>query len=51
MPISEELSDKKFTQYNQVLGKFVANPEVKSFESGMSSYGDLISSLNSANGP
>ena len=38
IPEPTELSDKKFTQYNQTLGRFVANPEVKSFEAGMNSY-------------
>jgi len=45
IPATTELSDKKFTQYNQILSKFSANPEVKSFEAGMSAYADLISSL------
>jgi len=43
------LTDKQFTQYNQILSKFVADPQVKVFEAALASGGDLIASLNDAN--
>jgi hypothetical protein len=48
---NQPLTDKQFTQYNQTISKFVANPLVKSFESALSSWWDLIASLKSKNWP
>lgn len=43
------LTDKQFIQYNQILSKFVSDPQVKAFESALTSGGDLIASLNDTN--
>lgn len=38
MPASDELSDKKFAQYDKTLARFAGKKEVQAFEDGMSSY-------------
>ncbi len=46
-----ELTDKKFTQYNQTKTGFKSEPIVKSFEEALIAGGDIIQSLWSANWP
>ena len=48
---TKPLSDQQYTQYNQATSKFVADPNVKAFESALAQGGDLIASLKSANWP
>jgi murein DD-endopeptidase MepM/ murein hydrolase activator NlpD len=48
---TEPLTDKQYTQFNQAVGRFTGNPQVKAFEAALSSGGDLVSSLNSENWP
>lgn len=50
-PEAQPLSDKQYTQYNQAFSKFTQEPTVKSFEWALTSGGDLMASLNSANWP
>lgn len=33
----EPLTDKQYTQFNQAIGRFASNPQVKAFESALSS--------------
>lgn len=47
----EPLTDKQYTQFNQAIGRFAANPQVKAFEAALSSGGDLIASIKSENWP
>ena len=46
-----ELTDKKFTQYNQTKTGFKSEPIVKSFEEALIAGGDIIQSLWSENWP
>lgn len=48
---NKPLTDQQYTQYNQATSKFVADPNVKAFESALAGGGDLIASLKSANWP
>ena len=46
-----DITDKQFTQYNQMYSKFTADPNVKAFESALAWGWDLIASLKSSNWP
>ncbi len=48
---SEALSDKQFTQSNQVITSFKSDPQVKAFETAYSQWLSLISSLNAKSWP
>ncbi len=47
----ETITDKQFTQFNQMYSKFVWDPQVKAFESALSWWWDLLASLKSSNWP
>lgn len=48
---SPTISDKQFTQFNQMYSKFQSDKWVQAFESALAGGGDLIASLKSANWP
>lgn len=48
---AKPLTDKEFTQSNQVISSFKSDPQVKAFEEAYSNWLNLLSSLNDATWP